>query len=198
VRGMLCRHRRRADRSGRTRFGRAPGAVEDAGPAVHRPIHSRIRPRGRADLDGPLVSADYITLVWCMMSAFELASATVTLVAGDTRKRRSGTICCEPGIDRASAGCGGVGTDCTNSQAVQPVPSGSTSAKRRSSRIGPISLEVKQTGERSARKCTCCVRRCGRWNRGMVEMVRHSQTKERANGEHKLRPKPAASPRPYR
>ena len=29
------------------------------------------------------------------------------------------------------------------------------------SRIGPISLEAKQTGERSARKSACCVRRGG-------------------------------------
>ena len=37
-----------------------------------------------------------------------------------------------------------------NSEAVQWLPSGSTSAESRSSRIGPIILEVKQTGERSA------------------------------------------------
>ena len=35
-----------------------------------------------------LLSADNITLVWCMMSAFQLASATVTLVlARETRGR---------------------------------------------------------------------------------------------------------------
>ena len=38
-------------------------------------------------------------------------------------------------------------------------------------RIGPICLEAKQTGERSARKSACCVRRGGGWKRGMVEMV---------------------------
>ena len=37
-----------------------------------------------------------------------------------------------------------------NSEAVQWLPSGSTSAESRSGRIGPISLEAKQTGERSA------------------------------------------------
>ena len=37
-----------------------------------------------------------------------------------------------------------------NSEAVQWLPSGSTSAKSRSGRIGPIILEAKQTGERSA------------------------------------------------
>jgi len=34
-----------------------------------------------------------------------------------------------------------------------------------------ISLEAKQTGERSARKSACCVRRGGGWKRGMVEML---------------------------
>ena len=37
-----------------------------------------------------------------------------------------------------------------NSEAVQWLPSGSTSAESRSGRIGPIILEAKQTGERSA------------------------------------------------
>src|SRR5271166_491860 len=71
-------------------------------------------------------------------------------------------------------------------------PSGcTTSAESRPGRIGPICLEAKQTGERSARKSACCVRRGGGWKRGMAEMVCHSQPKERANREHKLRPKPA-------
>jgi hypothetical protein len=34
-------------------------------------------------------------------------------------------------------------------------------------------------------------RRGGAWKRGMVEIVGHSQTKERANGEPEHRPKPA-------
>jgi hypothetical protein len=46
-----------------------------------------------------------------------------------------------------------------------------TSAESRPGRIGPICLEAKQTGERSARKSACCVRRGGGWKRGMVEMV---------------------------
>ena len=37
-----------------------------------------------------------------------------------------------------------------NSEAVQWLPSGSTSTESRSGRIGPIILEAKQTGERSA------------------------------------------------
>ena len=46
-----------------------------------------------------------------------------------------------------------------------------TSAESRPGRIGPICLEAKQTGERSARKSACCVRRGGGWKGGMVEMV---------------------------
>ena len=77
---------------------------------------------------------------------------------------------CEPGTERASAGRGGK-MAVPNSEAVQWLPSGSTSAESRSGRIGPIILEAKQTGERSARKSACCVRRGGGWKRGMVEMV---------------------------
>ena len=40
-------------------------------------------------------------------------------------------------------------------------------------------------------KSACCVRRGGDWKRGTVEIVGHSQTKGRDNGEPKLRPKPA-------
>src|SRR5450631_4493120 len=40
-------------------------------------------------------------------------------------------------------------------------------------------------------KSARCVRRGGDWKRGMVEIVGHSQTKGRDNGEPKLRPKPA-------
>src|ERR1700722_13588475 len=38
----------------------------------------------------------------------------------------------------------------SDSEAVRWLPSGSTSAESRSGRIGPITLEAKQTGERSA------------------------------------------------
>ena len=55
--------------------------------------------------------------------------------------------------------------------AVQRLPGSATDVESRPSRIGPISLEEKQTGERSARKSACCVRRGGGWKRGMVEMV---------------------------
>src|SRR5262245_56716897 len=57
--------------------------------------------------------------------------------------------------------------------------------------IGPINLGAKQAGERNSGKSASCVRRGGGWKRGMVEMVRRSQPKGRANGEHKHRPKPA-------
>ena len=42
-----------------------------------------------------------------------------------------------------------------NLAAVQWLPGSATDVERRSGRIGPISLEVKQTGERSARKSEC-------------------------------------------
>ena len=58
-----------------------------------------------------------------------------------------------------------------NSRAVQRLPGGSTRTESRAGRIGPISLGAKQTGERSARKSACCVRRGGGWKRGTVEMV---------------------------
>src|SRR5208337_4615936 len=40
-------------------------------------------------------------------------------------------------------------------------------------------------------KSASCVRRGGDRRRGTVEILRHSQTKERANRKLKLRPKPA-------
>jgi len=101
--------------------------------------------------------------------------------------------------DRASAGNDGVGR-----------------AESRPSRIGLISLDMKQMGERSAgnphaafdvagagnvarsrylgrsrRASPRPYRRGGGWRRGMVEIVGHSQTKGRDNREPKLRPKPA-------
>src|SRR5260370_16220545 len=101
--------------------------------------------------------------------------------------------------DRASAGNDGVGR-----------------AEGRPSRIGLISLDMKQMGERSAgnphasfdvagagtvarsrylgrsrRASPRPYRRGAGWRRGMVEIVGHSQTKGRDNREPKLRPKPA-------
>src|SRR6202140_1975200 len=101
--------------------------------------------------------------------------------------------------DRASAGNDGVGR-----------------AESRPSRIGLISLDMKQMGERSAgnphaafdvagagngarsrylgrrrRASPRPYRRGGGWRRGVVEIVGHSQTKGRDNREPKLRPKPA-------
>ena len=81
--------------------------------------------------------------------------------------------------------------DLRHSQAVQRLSSASGSAESRSGRIGPISLGMKQMGERSAGNPHAIVRRGGAWKRGMVEIVGHSQTKERANGEPEHRPKPA-------
>src|SRR6202034_1260779 len=77
---------------------------------------------------------------------------------------------------------------------IQGLSGCTTSAESRPGEIGPISLEAKQTGERSARKSACCVRCGGGWKRGMVEMVWPSQTKARRNREHKHRPNPARQP----
>ena len=79
-----------------------------------------------------------------------------------------------PRSDRASAGNDGVG-----------------SAESRPSRIGLISLDMKQMGERSAGKPHAAFDVAGAWKRGTVEIVAHSQTKGRDNREPKLRPKPA-------
>src|SRR6516164_3266494 len=57
--------------------------------------------------------------------------------------------------------------------------------------IGPISLEAKQMGARSAGNPHAALRRGGGWKRGTAEILGHSQTKGRANRGNKLRPKPA-------
>ena len=59
-----------------------------------------------------------------------------------------------------------------NSEAVRWLPSGSTSTESRSGlRIGPISLEAKQTGERSAGNPHAAFDAAGVWKRGTAEMV---------------------------
>ena len=47
--------------------------------------------------------------------------------------------------------------DVQHTRPIQGLSGGTTSAESRPGRIGPISLEAKQTGERSARKSACCV-----------------------------------------
>src|SRR5262249_7007396 len=46
-------------------------------------------------------------------------------------------------------------------------------------------------GSAQCGKSACCVRRGGGWNRGTAEILGHSPTKGRDNGEPKLQPKPA-------
>jgi hypothetical protein len=53
------------------------------------------------------------------------------------------------------------------SAAVQQLQGSVVYAESCPTTIGPITLEVKQTGERTAR----CVRRGGDWKRGMVEIL---------------------------
>jgi hypothetical protein len=56
-------------------------------------------------------------------------------------------------------------------EAVQRLQGSVASAESRPSRIGPITLEVNQTGERTSGKAAQCVRRGGDWKRGMVEIL---------------------------
>src|SRR5208337_1677536 len=103
-------------------------------------------------------------------------------------KRRSGAICSALGIVRASTGSGGVGNGCTTNCASSGAI-GLYDPRRKRLRQD---RSHKPWGEASRRaqcgKSACCVRRGRGWKRGKVEMVRHSQTKERANREHELRP----------
>jgi hypothetical protein len=48
---------------------------------------------------------------------------------------------------------------------------GNAGAESRSSRIGPVTPEGKQTGERQCGKSAGCVRRGGSWKRGMVNKL---------------------------
>ena len=54
---------------------------------------------------------------------------------------------------------------------VQWLPGSATAVESRSGRIGPISLEAKQAGERSAGNPHAAFDEAGAGKRGMVEMV---------------------------
>src|ERR1700746_696121 len=78
-----------------------------------------------------------------------------------------------------------------HAKAVQQLSSATRRVESCPSMIGPISLEAKQMGARSARNPHAALRRGGGWKRGTAEILGHSQTKGRANRGNKLRPKPA-------
>ena len=59
-----------------------------------------------------------------------------------------------------------------NSEAVQWLPNGSTSAESRSGRVGPITLEDEANRESAVREIRMLrSTRRGNWKRGMAEMV---------------------------
>src|SRR5580692_1222774 len=84
-----------------------------------------------------------------------------------------------------------------NSEAVQRLSSGSTSAESRSGRVGPITLGAKQTGERSARNLHAAFDEAGAgnvaWPRWCDTRNRKSETTGNTNFGLNWR----ASPRPY-
>src|SRR6266478_9930617 len=75
-------------------------------------------------------------------------SASASLKTG--WKRRSGAIWRRPGTVRASVGSGEYAMAVRISAAVQRLQGSLANAESRPSTIGPITLDVKQTGERGA------------------------------------------------
>src|SRR5215467_6518742 len=74
---------------------------------------------------------------------------------------------------------------------MQRLQSSSTTAESRPSRIGPINLGMKQTGERSEGNPHAAFDVAGTGNVARSRCCDTSQPKGRGNREHKLRPKPA-------
>ena len=85
-----------------------------------------------------------------------------------------------------------------NSEAVQWLPSGSTSAESRSGRIGPISLEAKQTGERSAGNPHAAFDEAGAGNVARPRWCDTRRRKSEPTGNTNFGLNRRASPRPYR
>jgi hypothetical protein len=84
-----------------------------------------------------------------------------------------------------------------NSEAVQWLPSGSTSAESRSGRIGPISLGAKQTGERSARNPHAAFDEAGAGNVAWPRWCDTRNRKSETTGNTNFGLNQRASPRPY-
>jgi hypothetical protein len=76
-------------------------------------------------------------------------------------------------------------------EAVQRLPGSARLAKSRASRIGPITLGVKQTGERRAGNPHAAFEVAGAGNVAWWRCCDTRRRKGEATGEHKLRPKPA-------
>ena len=84
-----------------------------------------------------------------------------------------------------------------NSEAVQWLPSGSTSAESRSGRIGPIILEAKQTGERSAGNPHAAFDEAGAGNVARPRWCDTRRRKSEPTGNTNFGLNRRASPRPY-
>src|SRR5271165_1739888 len=85
-----------------------------------------------------------------------------------------------------------------NSEAVQWLPSGSTSAESRSGRIGPITLGAKQTGERSAGNPHAAFDEAGAGNVARPRSCDTRRRKSEPTGNTNFGLNRRASPRPYR
>src|SRR5271165_5800087 len=84
-----------------------------------------------------------------------------------------------------------------NSEAVQWLPSGSTRAESRSGRIGPIILEAKQTGERSAGNPHAAFDEAGAGNVAWPRSCDTRRRKSEPTGNTNFGLNRRASPRPY-
>src|SRR5271165_6531769 len=80
---------------------------------------------------------------------------------------------------------------------IQGLSGCTTSAESRPGRIGPICPEAKQTGERSARKSACCVRRGGAGNVAWSRWCDTRRRKSEPTGNTNFDLNRRASPRPY-
>src|SRR5271169_102025 len=84
-----------------------------------------------------------------------------------------------------------------NSEAVRWLPSGSTDAESRSGRIGPIILEAKQTGERSAGNPHAAFDEAGAGNVARPRWCDTRRRKSEPTGNTNFGLNRRASPRPY-
>ena len=85
----------------------------------------------------------------------------------------------------------------SDSEAVRWLPSGSTSAESRSGRIGPIILEAKQTGERSAGNPHAAFDEAGAGNVARPSWCDTRRRKSEPTGNTNFGLNRRVSPRPY-
>jgi hypothetical protein len=112
-------------------------------------------------------------------------------------KRRLGATWRGPGTVRASAGRGGVRNGCTNLCGCTTATSFGGHAESRPSTIGPITLEVKQTGERSEGNPHAAFDVAGAGNVARPRWCDTHQRKGETTGNTNVDLNRRASPRPY-